>query len=202
MNDIIWVTYRGRHIPIKKGMKAKFEKKEAYDKIRKQKIKEENIRKKYGDLSKRENYEKAQDDLVMNKNMSVEESEKILGDYKERYKNSPEGKEIKNKIDETQRKIDEIESNSSKNIRKGFRKVKVTGLEGEYNEEDQEKLKSLYEEKRGYEYQVDRVERVGDRATLSAYYKYFLSMGYSKETALEYAKEQVRNGGRKGTYTR
>ena len=28
MDDIIWVTYRGRHIPIKPGMKAKFKKKE------------------------------------------------------------------------------------------------------------------------------------------------------------------------------
>lgn len=194
MDDIIWVTYRGRHIPIKPGMKAKFKKKEL-EKVKKEKaskeaIKNQEIRKKYGDLSEKSRYEDAQDDLVMNKGYSIEESEKILGKYEEIYKNSPKGKEIRDKLTEVQSKIDKLSNKDSKNIKYEDRDVKVTGLDTDY--EENKELKDLYDEKDSYERQLESVGRRGSRATLSEYYKYFLSMGYSKETALEYAEEQVR----------
>lgn len=196
MDDVIWVTYRGRHIPIKPGMKGKFNKK-ILKKLGKKKKEEEIIKKnKYGDLSVKENYEKAQDDLVLNKKMSVEESEKVLGDYKELYKNSKEGKETTKEIADIQTKINKLEDKDAKTINVEGRDVKVTGLNTDYDDKKNEELKDLHIQREEKQKKIENAGKRGDRATLSEYYRYFLDMGYSKQTALKYAEEQIKN--RKG----
>lgn len=186
MKDIIWITFRGRHIPIKPGMKGKFNKKKLED-IKNKRIKKGDTQK-YKDLSIKENYEEAQDDLVLNKGKSVEESEKMLGRYEDLYAKSEEGKQYTSKLKEVQSKIDKLED--KKTIKVDGRDVKITGSNTDY--EKNEELKSLYQEKRSYEDKIQSAGRRGSRATLSEYYRYFLDMGYSKETALKYAEEQIR----------
>ena len=78
----VWRTVGGRRILIKDGEDLETAMKKSG------KFKNKNVKKeekydieKYGDLSNPDNYMKAQNDLVFNKNLSVEESEKILGKY-------------------------------------------------------------------------------------------------------------------------
>ena len=85
MTGGVWRTIGGRRIFITEGKGLSDAMKES-GKFKLKKKKEEMLSNKdlakYGDLSNPNNYMKAQNDLVFNKGMSVKESEKILGEYK------------------------------------------------------------------------------------------------------------------------
>lgn len=172
MDDIIWVTYRGRHIPIKPGMRGKFKKKE-YELKEKRKL------------------------------ASEEEEENRTNTLK-----NPDNAELKEKHKELQTKLENLQDKMNKSnndetyIESGDRKVKVTGLNTDYNDD---KNSELANEERVLRTQLGEVENEIKKsyrkdkgyATLSEYEEYFLSMGYSKATALKYAKEEIAKRKRK-----
>lgn len=159
--DIIWITYRGRKIPIKPGMKGKFNKKR-YEELKNKKIRKESSNK-------------------------VEESNEKINE-EDRKSIDSKLKDYEQKLASVKEKINKMRSEDEEYMDYEGRKIKVTGLNTDYTNP---KNNIAYGEEKYYEKEIDKMKKVSKSNSLSDYEQYFISLGYSKATALKMAKEEI-----------
>lgn len=211
MEDIIWITYKGRRIPIKPGLKGKFNKKNL-EETKKKKEAMNYMEEQYkafdkGDISSKE-LEQAKIDSGLSKKEIEEARDYTNARAKEdnsRISENKSGKTTSQPVpnkeleDQVKRRIwaektlneqyNYSDRQGKKELTNNFNKElrKQNELEKKYGKISENDFKKMQSD----------IYKKASLNTLSDYEQYFINQGYSKATALKKAKEIIAQRKRK-----